>query len=49
MNKTWTAAMVAALLPLTFSIRAADTDQLYTDKTMAVPVTEKTIDRKSVV
>ena len=35
--------MVAALLPLTFSIRAADTDQLYTDKTMAVPVTEKTI------
>lgn len=43
MNKTWTAAMVAALLPLTFSIRAADTDQLYTDKTMAVPVTEKTI------
>ena len=33
MNKTWTAAMVAALLPLTLSIRAAGTDQLYTDNT----------------
>ena len=43
MNKTWTAAMVAALLPLTLSIRAAGTDQLYTDNTMAVPVTEKTV------
>ena len=43
MNKTWTAAMIAALLPLTFSASAADTAKLHTDKVMAVPVTEKKI------
>ncbi len=43
MNKTWTAAMIAALLPLTFSAGAADTVQLHKNKVMAVPVTAKQI------
>lgn len=43
MNKTWTAAMVAALFPLTLSAYAADTAQLHTDKKMTVPVTAKQV------